>query len=81
MEIQLTDQALRQYRDLSPTLKKKVDKQFRYLLIDFRHPSLQAKKYQGLDDVWQGRIDKNWRFYFYVIEPSFIVVSIISHPK
>lgn len=81
MEIKLTDKALHQYRTLSPTLKKKVDKQFEYLLTDFRHPSLHAKKYQGLNDVWQGRIDRNWRFYFFIIEPNYIVVSIISHPK
>ncbi len=81
MRIKLSDSAIRQYQKLSPLLKRKTDKQFEYLLADFRHPSLHAKKYKGNEDLWQGRIDKDWRFYFFIIEPKYIVVSIIKHPK
>ena len=81
MQIKLSDTAIKQYQKLPASLKKKTDKQFGYLLSDFRHPSLHAKKYQGHDDLWQARIDNDCRFYFFVIEPSYIVVSIIKHPK
>jgi mRNA-degrading endonuclease RelE of RelBE toxin-antitoxin system len=81
MRIRLSDGAIRQYQDLTPSLKKKADKQFEYLLLDIRHPSLHAKKYRGHDDLWQGRIDKDWRFYFIVVEPTYIIVSVIKHPK
>jgi len=81
MQIRLTNKAVKQYRKLSPVLQKKADKQFDYLVEDFRHPSVNAKKYQGLDEVWQGRIDKSWRFYFHIIEPDYIIISIINHPK
>jgi plasmid maintenance system killer protein len=28
------------------------------------HPSLHAKKYDEENDVWQARVNKDWRFYF-----------------
>lgn len=81
MRIKITGKAIKQYRALSPTLQKKADKQFALLLTDFRHPSLNTKKYQGIEDLWQGRIDKSYRFYFHIIEPDYIIISIINHPK
>ena len=81
MRIRLTAGAIRQYRVLPPTLQKKVDKQFAYLLENFRHPSLKVKKYQGYENLWQGRIDKGYRFYFHIIDPHYIIISIINHPK
>ena len=81
MKIRLTDKAVKQYQKLPKVLQVKADKQFDYLREDFRHPSLNAKKYQGSENLWQGRIDKGYRFYFYIIEPDYIIVSIINHPK
>jgi mRNA-degrading endonuclease RelE of RelBE toxin-antitoxin system len=81
MRIRLTDKAIKQYLALSPALQSKADKQFEFLCSNVRDPSLKAKKYQGVDGVWQGRIDRSWRFYFYIIEPNYIIISIINHPK
>ncbi|MBL4644264.1 MAG: hypothetical protein JKX80_00170 [Candidatus Pacebacteria bacterium] len=81
MKFKLTDKAIKQYLALSAPIQKKADKQFTYLVENFRHPSLAAKKYRGSNDVWQGRIDKNWRFYFHIIEPHYIIISVINHPK
>ena len=81
MKVRLTDKAVKQYEHLPKILQNKADKQFDYLRIDIRHPSLHAKKYQEASGIWQGRIDKSWRFYFYIIEPDYIIISIITHPK
>ncbi len=81
MRIKFTEGAIKQYRLLPSPLKKKSDKQFGYLLEDFRNPSLKVKKYQGFENLWQGRIDKGYRFYFHVVEPHYIIISIIKHPK
>lgn len=81
MKIRLTASAQKQFRKLPVDLQKKTRKQFEYLLEDFRHPSLNAKKYQGGENLWQARIDKGYRFYFHVIEPDYIIISIINHPK
>lgn len=81
MKVKLTDKAIKQYRSLPKAIQKKADKQFLFLLSDFRHPSLNAKKYGGVETLWQGRIDKSYRFFFHVVEPDYIIVSIINHPK
>jgi len=81
MKVRLTEEAGRQFHKLPTNLKKKARKQFSYLLEDFRHPSLNVKKFQGYENLWQGRIDKGYRFYFHIIEPDYIIVSIINHPK
>jgi len=81
MKITLSKNADKQYDKLPKHIQKKVDKQFAYLLQDFRHPSLNAKLYSGTDNLWQARIDKSYRFYFYIVEPNYIVVALINHPK
>ena len=81
MEIRLSDKAVKQYQALSQSLQRKADKQFEYLVANIQHPSLDIKKYKGTDDLWQGRIDKGYRFYFYIIAPDYIVISIINHEK
>ena len=64
MNILFSTKALGDYKVLSRELKKIIDKQFDFLLGDLRHPSLHAKKYEEARDVWQARINKDWRFYF-----------------
>lgn len=81
MRIRISETALKQYKKLPIALRQKTDKQFEYLLTDIRHPSLHAKKYQGSEDLWQARIDKDWRFYFFIVSPQYIIVSLIKHPK
>lgn len=81
MKIRLTDKAIKRYKKLSKNLQHKADKQFEYLRTDSSHPSLKVKKYQGYENLWQGRIDKSYRFYFHIIEPDYIIISIINHPK
>lgn len=81
MRIRFSAKAIKQYEGLPKILRKKADKQFTYLLQDFRHPSLGVKKYGGSDAIWQGRIDKSWRFYFHIVEPHYIIVSVMNHLK
>jgi mRNA-degrading endonuclease RelE of RelBE toxin-antitoxin system len=81
MKIKLSGLAKKQFKNLPEEVRKKARKQFGYLLEDLCHPSLHAKKYNEGTGLWQGRIDKSWRFYFYIIEPDYIILSVIIHPK
>lgn len=81
MRVKLTDQAGKQFAALPNHIQRKARKQFGFLVEDFRHPSLNTKKYGRAENLWQGRIDKSYRFYFHVVEPHYIVISIINHPK
>jgi hypothetical protein len=46
-----------------------------------RHPSLRAKKYDTPENLWQARVDRNWRFYFKIEGDEYAIFAITPHPK
>ena len=76
-----TEDFNRQYEKLPQKIRAKFDKQVLYLDSNFRHPSLQAKKYGGSEDVFQARVDQFYRFYFKINGDCYIIFNIIHHPK
>jgi len=76
-----TRRSERDYRAAPQAVQDAFDKQVRLLLGDLHHPSLRAKKYQGADDLWQGRVNRDWRFYFTISGDRYTIVTIIRHPK
>jgi hypothetical protein len=32
-------------------------------------------------DLWQARVNRNWRFYFMIENDKYIIARIIPHPK
>ncbi len=56
-------------------------KQLRLLERDLRHPSLRAKKYDEAADIWQARVNSNWRFYFRIVGDTYRILKVIPHPK
>jgi mRNA interferase RelE/StbE len=81
MKIRLTAQAQRDYDDLPSRLKRAVDKQLNFLLQNIRYPSLRAKKYNKDSDVWQARVNDDYRFYFQITGGIYWIIRIIPHPK
>lgn len=45
--------------------QEKVIKAFALFQSDPNHPSLVIKKIKGLEGIWEGRIDQNYRFTFH----------------
>jgi hypothetical protein len=71
------DQGLRQ----APTpVQRAFWKQAGFLLSNLHHPSLRSKKYEGADDLWQARVNRDWRFYFRIIGDKYCMVDITAHP-
>jgi hypothetical protein len=56
-------------------------KQVAYLETDLRDPSLHAKKYDESRDRWQARVNRDWRFYFSIVDDTYVIRDIIPHPK
>jgi hypothetical protein len=56
----------------SKSTQNKFYKQLQLLLKDLRHPSLRAKKYDIRRGLWQARIDRKIRFYFFIEEDAYI---------
>jgi len=69
------------YRLAPERVKDDFDKQLIFLLENIRHPSLRAKKYDGRKDIWQARVNRNWRFYFTIKGDIYYLVDLIEHPK
>lgn len=49
---------------LPKVIQKKALRQLKFLVSNLRHPSIRAKKIIGSDDIWEGRVDKFYRFTF-----------------
>lgn len=62
-------------------VQTKFWKQISLLLKNPRHPSLRAKKYSESENIWQARIDQNYRFYFRIEKDLYVLLDIKSHPK
>jgi mRNA interferase RelE/StbE len=77
----LTHRAWQDYQGAPVSVQKAFDKQVRLLAENLRHPSLRAKKYDQANDIWQARINRDWRFYFQVQGDTYTIIAIIPHPK
>ncbi len=72
---------LRSYRKAPKEIQTAFQKQAAFLLRSLQHPSLRAKKYDEGKDRWQGRVTRDWRFYFRIEGDIYILLDIIPHPK
>ena len=81
MKIRLTSSGKKDYDSLPPSIVRAADKQLALLRKNIRHPSLHAKKYNEARNVWQARVNKQWRLYFTIELDIYWIVRIIPHPK
>ena len=81
MQIEFSNDARKEYKKLDAKLRKQAKKQLTFLLQDHRHKSLNIKKYNKDLEIWQGRINKSWRFYFYIINDVYYIFKLSKHPK
>jgi mRNA interferase RelE/StbE len=80
MTIVFSPEAKDQLSKLPPPLKKKAQKQFGYLLENYKHPSLRARKMGG-KGVFESRIDKHYRFTFVVSGEEIYVLTVGPHDE
>jgi hypothetical protein len=81
MKRQLTNKALSSYLAAPTAVQKAFDKQTALLLQNLRYPSLRAKKIDETNDVWQARINQDWRFLFQIVGDTYIILDLFPHPK
>jgi plasmid maintenance system killer protein len=81
MKITYSKKALDAIDHAPPAVKKAFFKQTAFLANDLRHRSLRAKKYDESQDLWQARVNKDWRFYFTIIGDTYQIEEVIPHPK
>ncbi|MBI1956304.1 MAG: hypothetical protein HYS38_07910 [Acidobacteria bacterium] len=81
MRIDYTKKALETLKNLSLPVRKAFYKQAGLLMENLHHPSLRAKKFSETEDIWQARVNKDWRFYFKIESDTYIIMRIIPHRK
>ena len=81
MRVTYARRFLRSFTSAPDSIQKAFEKQAGYLLTDLRHPSLRAKKYDEANDIWQGRVTRDWRFYFMIEGDVYKLLDIVPHPK
>lgn len=79
MRAEFTEKFDEIYHSLPSAVRRGFDKQLRYLLINLRHPSLRAKKYDETNDVWQARVDGHYRFYFRIHGDTYEILNLPKH--
>jgi mRNA-degrading endonuclease RelE of RelBE toxin-antitoxin system len=81
MRLKYTETALEALADTPSRVRKAFYKQAGFLLQNLHHPSLRAKKYSEVEDKWQARVTRNWRFYFRIAGDAYVIEDITPHPK
>jgi mRNA-degrading endonuclease RelE of RelBE toxin-antitoxin system len=81
MKADYSERAGKSLHGLPPDVRKALFKQVKLLEHNLRHPSLRAKKYDEGEDLWQARVNRDWRFYFLIRNDVYYIVDIIPHPK
>jgi plasmid maintenance system killer protein len=81
MKRQVTERFLKSFRNAPPAVQKAFNKQAKLLVENLNHPSLHAKKYDESSDLWQARVNRDWRFYFLIAGDTYLITDIIPHPK
>ncbi len=81
MEAFYTERFRRSYDSAPEAIRRATDRAITKLLADLRHPSLHTKKYDEARDVWQGRVNRAWRFYFKIEGHRYYLLDVTVHPK
>ena len=81
MNTRLTPKAVKSYAEAPKDVQRAFDKQTKLLIGNIRHPSLHAKKYNEAANVWQARVNQDWRFYFIIQNDTYIIIDLSKHPK
>ncbi len=81
MKVHFMPRFIQQLAALPPHIQKKTDQKISFLLRDMRHPSLHAKKYDEAQNIWQARVDDQYRFYFQIVGNTYDLLFVIPHPK
>jgi mRNA interferase RelE/StbE len=81
MDLVFSERFDRSLRQAPLRVQRTFWKQVGFLVMNLHHPSLRSKKYEGADDLWQARVNRDWRFYFRIVGDKYCLVDITAHPK
>ncbi|MBI2430457.1 MAG: hypothetical protein HYV39_00330 [Candidatus Levybacteria bacterium] len=80
MKLDVAPRARKQLSKLPQNIQKKAHRQFSFLLSDYRHPSLHARKMGG-GGIFEARIDIHYRFTFQVMKEQIFILTVGPHDE
>lgn len=78
MNVIYTEPFKKDFEDLSPAVRRALDKALKFLLENLRYPSLRARKLPGTF-IWYARITKAYRFTFQLEDEMIILRRAGTH--
>ena len=81
MKLDYHPRVVEQLANAPLAIRRAFDQKVKLLAQNLRHPSLRAKKSDEANNISQGRITRGWRFYFQIQDATYIILSVIPHPK
>ncbi len=67
------------YKSFPEDIQKQFDKKFRLFVSNPRHSSLRVKKMSGTKDIFEARINDNYRWTFQFVENGIKLRHIGTH--
>jgi len=81
MRVVFSDRAIEALKNAPAAVQRTFYKQLRFLQSNLQYPSLRAKKYDEATDLWQARVNRDWRFYFTIAGDTYRIEDVMPHPK
>lgn len=81
MRLHYTERFRRSYAEAPDRIQRAFDRRVELLVRNLRHPSLRAKKYDEKRDIWQARVNDDWRFFFRIVGDAYYLLDITPHPR
>ena len=74
-----SEQFKRDYKKLPRDIQERVDKTLRLLVTHPRHPSLQSKKMQGTEGIWEARVTQGYRITYERVSQGIFLRRVGTH--
>ena len=81
MPLIFTNRFKKAYRKLPRPVQSNVKKALRLLDENQRYPSLHVKRIQGTDKLYEGRIDRKYRFSFEFDGEDILLRNVDNHDE
>jgi len=79
MQLIQTTHFKRDYKKLPAAIQKRTDEKLKFLVQNVSHPSLRVKRVQKYKGILEGRVTKDYRFFFQTTIEGYILLRIGKH--
>jgi len=79
VKLAFTKPLKRDYKGLPENIQELIDKQIFHLLENPSHPSLQIKKMESRQAIWEARITKGYRMTFQIVGDAYLLRRVGTH--